>query len=450
MNKISIMRHGKSIGNEKNIIQGLSDYSLCEEGIVNLKEKDYNQLANVKKIYSSSLKRSVETASIIKDKINCSNPVIIDKRLDEVSLGILDGKSKNYCETNYPEYYEVFKKRGDYDKILDADSWVYTQARVIAFLDKYIYSDNENDLIVSHASYIRTLINMILGRDRNTQFNIDNGFLFQYDDPLKNIDIYNYDIAKASIVKRVQCYDNKYIMKKRYLKLGNGDYMEKDILEYLSSYFDVPLDIYMFDNDEYMIKISKYLEGIHIFGELSRNKIINLVKKVKQLNDCLLKYPKESFIRNNIIEELKQTRSILLDENAKIKANQLLQDERLVNYINNGDYNLVHNDLHRSNILFDKNKVNLIDFESVKMYPDLLQISTLICSAFLLEGCIDSLDVILNNWGSKIDIELVKKLIDYRLLYGLSFFDNKIRNNDYDVSDIAIKKKYIKALRGRI
>ena len=81
LNKISIMRHGKSIGNEKNIIQGLSDYSLCEEGIVNLKEKDYNQLANVKKIYSSSLKRSVETASIIKDKINCSNPVIIDKRL---------------------------------------------------------------------------------------------------------------------------------------------------------------------------------------------------------------------------------------------------------------------------------------------------------------------------------------------------------------------------------
>ena len=291
---------------------------------------------------------------------------------------------------------------------------------------------------------------MILGRYRNTQFNIDNGFLFQYDNPLRNIDIFNYDIAKASIVKRVKCYDNTYIMKKRYSKLDKTDYDEKNILEYLSSYFETPFSIYMYDNDEYKIKISKYLEGIHKFGELNHEEIILLIKSIKLLNKCLMKYPKTSFEKNNIINELKEARRILIDEKAKDKVLSLLCDERFNNYINNGKYNLVHNDLHRSNILFDKDKVHIIDYESVQMYPDLLQISTLICSSFFLETQVDSLDVFLNNWDNNLDVDLITKLIDYRLLFGLSFFDNRIRNNSFDESDIEIKRKYMKALGGRI
>ena len=424
MNKINLMRHGKSVGNEQGIIQGLCDFPLSNQGIIDLENCNYTELSNIKKIYSSSLSRAINTANIVKKRIDYNGNVIVDHRLDEVNLGILNGKSFEFCKTNYPNAYQIFKKRGDYDEIEGADSWIYTQARVISFLDKYLYSENENDLLVTHASYIRTFVNLILGRYRNTQFNIDNGFMFHYDDPLKNIDIFNYDIAKASIVKRVKCYDNTYIMKKRYSKLNQSDYHEKIILEYLNDYFETPLNIYMYDNDECKIKISKYLEGVHKFGELTHKELVSLVKSTRLLNSCLKNYPKTLFTKNNIIDELKEAIDVLIDENARNKVLDILCDYRFINYINKSEYNLVHNDLHRSNILFDNDKVHIIDYESVQMYPDLLQLSTLICSSFLLETQIDSFDVFFNNWNDNLDIDLINKLIDYRLLFGLSFFDN--------------------------
>ena len=443
------MRHGKSVGNEQGIIQGLCNFSISDQGIVDLENSDFSKLSNVKKIYSSSLNRAIETAEIVRKKIGYNDKIIVDNRLDEVSLGILNGKSTEFCKNNYSKAYQIFKQRGDYDEIAGADSWIYTQARVIAFLDKYLYSENENDLLVTHASYIRTFVNLILGRYRNTQFNIDNGFLFHYDNPLKNIEIYNYDIAKASVVKRVKCYDNTYIMKKKYSILDQSDYHEKIILEYLNNYFETPLNIYMYGNDEYKIKISKYLEGIHKYGELTHKEIVSLIKSTRFLNNCLANYSKGSFTKNNIIEELKKSLDVLIDDYTKDKALILLRDEKFNNYINNGEYNLVHNDLHRSNILFDNGMVHILDYESVQMYPDLLQLSTLICSSFLLETYIDSFDIFLNNWNCKLDLDLINKLIDYRLLFGLSFFDDKISNHDFDNSDIEIKKKYMKALGGR-
>ena len=278
MNRINLMRHGKSVGNEQGIIQGLCDFSLSNRGKIDLKNCDYTNLSNVKKIYSSSLKRAIDTAEIVKKKIDYNGNIIVDNRLNEVNLGILNGKSIEFCKEKYPNAYQVFKQRGDYDEIDGADSWIYTQARIISFLEKYLYSDNENDLLVTHASYIRTFVNLILGRYRNTQFNIDNGFLFHYDNPFNNIEVFNYDIAKSSIVKRVKCYDNTYIMKRKYSKLDQSDYFEKNILEYLNNYFETPLNIYMYDNDEYKIKISKYLEGVHKFGELTHKEIVSLIK----------------------------------------------------------------------------------------------------------------------------------------------------------------------------
>ena len=65
MNRINLMRHGKSVGNEQGIIQGLCDFSLSNQGKIDLKNCDYTNLSNVKKIYSSSLKRAIDTAEIV-------------------------------------------------------------------------------------------------------------------------------------------------------------------------------------------------------------------------------------------------------------------------------------------------------------------------------------------------------------------------------------------------
>lgn len=451
MNTLYLMRHAESVANKRGIIQGTSDYPLSEDGILSLNNLKYEDLKKIKKIYASELLRAKQTAEVIKRNLNYHENIRIDNCLNEINWGILNDKEKEFCKINFPDYYRIYSQRGDFNLIPGADNWNYTQARAIAFLEKYINFDNETDLIVSHAAFLRILINLIMGRFRNTPIDLKNCCLYQFVNPLENLEIKNFDIAKSSIVKQVDCFDDTYIMKKKLSLITDNDRLEEYILNYLNNYFDTPYIIFMCNRDSYHLKITKFLSGVHKFGELSYEDTKTLTQKVKLLHDVLKKCNTLIKIeKKDILSELKLSLNYLLEDTSKDIVKNLLSDSNFTNYIQTSNYVLVHNDLHRSNILFDKSNVHLLDFESVKLYPELLQIATYICSAFLLENQIDSIDAILNTWDDKLDVDLINKLINYRLIYGLAFFDKKIKHNDYDDSDVEIKKKYIKALGGRL
>lgn len=57
------------------------------------------------------------------------------------------------------------------------------------------------------------------------------------------------------------------------------------------------------------------------------------------------------------------------------------------------------------------------------------------------------IEEILKYWPERVQLNIVKKLIIYRLLYGLSFFDNK---ENKDNTDSKIRNKYIKAIERMI
>ena len=62
MGEILLIRHGKTAGNlEGRYIGSRTDESLCEEGILGLKEKEYPPAS---RIYASPMRRCVETAGI--------------------------------------------------------------------------------------------------------------------------------------------------------------------------------------------------------------------------------------------------------------------------------------------------------------------------------------------------------------------------------------------------
>ncbi|MBQ7223305.1 MAG: histidine phosphatase family protein [Erysipelotrichaceae bacterium] len=107
---IYIMRHGKTVLNSLNLVQGSSDSPLNDEGILqahlagqSLRDLDF-QMA-----FAGNLKRQIQTAEIVISENNSSEKpqVIIDKGFDEMHFGSLeanwtnmkmDGLAKEYAE----------------------------------------------------------------------------------------------------------------------------------------------------------------------------------------------------------------------------------------------------------------------------------------------------------------------------------------------------------------
>ena len=224
MNKVYLVRHSISVGNEEGIIQGNIDYSLSKSGIELLNRFDYTMIKDIRKIYSSPCKRTLETSKIIKRKLNANCDIIIDNDIIEKQAGILNGKSKDYLKKYKKKYLDIYLKRGDYDKIPDGETWELTQARVLSFLEKYIDKQDECDLIVTHAAFMRMFINTINFEYRNESKDLSNACLYVIDDPLKKIIVEKYEIAKTSTVYKITTYDNSYILKRINRNLTKYDY----------------------------------------------------------------------------------------------------------------------------------------------------------------------------------------------------------------------------------
>ena len=88
--ELYLVRHGKTVWNAENRLQGRTDIELNEEGITAAKELG-EKLKNVNfdRIYSSPLKRAFHTAELIRGNRNVE--IIKDDRLQELSFGIYDG-----------------------------------------------------------------------------------------------------------------------------------------------------------------------------------------------------------------------------------------------------------------------------------------------------------------------------------------------------------------------
>lgn len=446
MSKLILVRHGLSVGNKKGIIQGNINFSLTKKGKEQISGIDISSWGKPNKILSSNMARTLESAKILKKNLGVDK-FEIDDLLAEVNAGILNGQVKEYCEQELKEYYQIYRKRGDYDSIPFADNWTYTQARVLMFLEQYLNHES-NDVIVSHAAFIRAMYNFIEFRYRNTPIMIDNASVHFVNDPFHNIEITDYEIARSSIVKKVSCYDNDYILKRKEKLLSEKDYTEKAILEYLNKYFEVPDIIAMSDRKSYSLKVYRYLHGMHKYGLLSSQNVENITKKVAEMHSCFLDYYSENIPTGNIELELRHFLSQTTEDEIKKVIEQLLTNETFMNYLSSASIVPIHNDLHRSNILIDGRNINIIDYEGVKKYPSLLQLASYIAVCFLLENSEYAKNQIINFWPFEIDYSIVNNLAVYRLLYGYAFFES--RNESADEIDKNLKMKYLNGIRRNV
>ena len=97
---IYLMRHGLD---DERFIGGWSDIGLVEEGKIQVKRATkYLLTLPIENIISSDVKRAIQTADIVNEKLNLD--VTYDSRLRELDKGLLTGLPVSKVKEIYPDY----------------------------------------------------------------------------------------------------------------------------------------------------------------------------------------------------------------------------------------------------------------------------------------------------------------------------------------------------------
>lgn len=145
--ELYVVRHGQTDFNKNNLFQGHKDISLNDIGIEQAKQLAL-KIADLRfdKILVSPLKRAIQTAEYINEKINVL--LIIEDSLIERSFGNMEGKP-NREDCNIQMMLD-YKKNINIENIEPIQTFF---KRVYNFLDniKDMYKNNKI-LLVTHAS----------------------------------------------------------------------------------------------------------------------------------------------------------------------------------------------------------------------------------------------------------------------------------------------------------
>lgn len=160
--KYYLVRHGETLFNVQNRLQGQCDSPLTEKGIGQVKETK-NKLKDISfnKVYASTSERARDTAEIILEGRKLSYET--DDRLKEIYFGMLEGS--RFLE-NWDEQEERFY--GIHYSDIGGEDSADVKERVRTFLRDSYDEANDNDtiLLVSHANYYTVLLEEMFGINR--------------------------------------------------------------------------------------------------------------------------------------------------------------------------------------------------------------------------------------------------------------------------------------------
>jgi len=155
---IRLVRHGETDWNRIKRIQGQRQVSLNEEGIAQSLEIEKElRLVNIDEIYSSDLKRSIQTATII----NRSRGMPITKLsgLREMNYGDWEGRMWEDIYRDNPYLNESWESLGNKFKAIGGESASQFRKRVTKTFENMVTTTTaSNILIVSHAQVMKMIL----------------------------------------------------------------------------------------------------------------------------------------------------------------------------------------------------------------------------------------------------------------------------------------------------
>jgi alpha-ribazole phosphatase len=177
MFEILLIRHGETEYNRSNKFTGITDVVLNERGRAQvarlgeiLKDEVFDH------IYSSDLKRCVETGSHLK----CTDNRIFSKELREMNFGRWEGMTYDEIKEKYPDELEKWESDWIEQIIYEGESFSIMSRRVMKEFEKIIKQYNNNNsgkiAIISHSGCIRTILgHYIIGSIKDSwKFRVEN------------------------------------------------------------------------------------------------------------------------------------------------------------------------------------------------------------------------------------------------------------------------------------
>jgi len=159
--RVFIIRHGESTTNLNKQWTGWADVDLTENGISDARlAGDFLKRFSFNKVYSSDLKRAVQTA---KNAIPGCNPET-SQLLREVNVGNIAHKPLDILTDN--DRKEI---RENGYVIFDGESNIEFKNRILKFMKELEASDCKNIAVFSHAGWLRAFFDIVAGQrlDRN-------------------------------------------------------------------------------------------------------------------------------------------------------------------------------------------------------------------------------------------------------------------------------------------
>lgn len=157
---IYLTRHGETVWNIENRLQGSKDSELTASGISDAKLlSEKLEKVSFSKIYTSSSKRAVTTANILKN--NRTIPIIEEDDLKEINFGDWEGKTKQEINEGFENEFEsLWKTPHLYDHSPhQGESLLDLRERVGNVIQNILNSNEEgNILIVTHAVVLATIV----------------------------------------------------------------------------------------------------------------------------------------------------------------------------------------------------------------------------------------------------------------------------------------------------
>ncbi len=161
--RIYLIRHGETEWNRLKRLQGWKNSELTEAGrkaARKLGERLEEDAIEIDKIYSSNLKRAVETAEIIRGSKKIDHIKLEDLR--EISYGVWEGMEYEDILEDYAEEFHKFKYESHkYSPQVNGESFEDFFMRTRRALDQILSSEAEDVLVVSHGVTIKAIVAMI-------------------------------------------------------------------------------------------------------------------------------------------------------------------------------------------------------------------------------------------------------------------------------------------------
>ncbi|MCS6956454.1 MAG: phosphoglycerate mutase family protein, partial [Patescibacteria group bacterium] len=208
---IFLIRHGQSygniIGNKTKTIRGITDNtSLTPKGkkqIEKIAKNFSHQKINLKKIFSSPLKRAYQSALIFK-KYYPKTQIIIDENLKEINFGEFERKKWEFIKDHYQDWLNKYLKNKFNTPYPKGESRKDLINRINFFIKKNLTDNDKNYLIITHEEVIRSFLSIFFNNQeyffsRENLLKIENGKVNSvfFDKKLNHIYQINSDIPSV-------------------------------------------------------------------------------------------------------------------------------------------------------------------------------------------------------------------------------------------------------------